>query len=87
MRPISASVSPDCVNHSEQIALLAGEDAEKASAMQRFFPLFSTTICASFKCASGSPRFSSFYRQISQYIPIVVGGPVFLSRQDSSWAF
>jgi putative ATP-binding cassette transporter len=62
--------------YSEQIALLGGEEAEKASAMQRFSNVFDNYMRI-VQVRKRFAAFSSLYRQISQYIPIVVGAPFF----------
>jgi putative ATP-binding cassette transporter len=62
--------------YSEQIALLGGEEAEKASAMERFSKVYDNYMRI-VQVRKRFAAFSSFYRQISQYIPIVVGAPFF----------
>ena len=62
--------------YSEQIALLGGEDAEKTSAMQRFSCVFDNYMRI-VQVRKRFAAFTQFYRQISQYIPIVVGAPFF----------
>jgi putative ATP-binding cassette transporter len=62
--------------YSEQIALLGGEDAEKTSAMQRFSNIFDNYMRI-VQVRKRFAAFTQFYRQISQYIPIVVGAPFF----------
>ena len=62
--------------YSEQIALLGGENAEKASAMRRFSNVFDNYMRI-VHVRKRFAAFTQFYRQISQYIPIVVGAPFF----------
>ena len=62
--------------YSEQIALLGGEDAEKTSAMRRFSNVFDNYMRI-VHVRKRFAAFTQFYRQISQYIPIVVGAPFF----------
>jgi vitamin B12/bleomycin/antimicrobial peptide transport system ATP-binding/permease protein len=62
--------------YSEQIALLGGENAEKTSAMRRFSNVFDNYMRI-VHVRKRFAAFTQFYRQISQYIPIVVGAPFF----------
>jgi vitamin B12/bleomycin/antimicrobial peptide transport system ATP-binding/permease protein len=64
--------------YSEQVALLRGEAAEKASLMTRFSSIVKNYF-EIISCRKSLTAFTSFYGQISPFIPYIVAAPFYFA--------
>jgi putative ATP-binding cassette transporter len=64
--------------YSEQVALLAGEAAEKASLVSRFAAIIKNYF-AIIACRKNLTAFTAFYGQVSPIIPYIVAAPFYFA--------